>query len=819
MPSIVWPQMDALEPRVLLDATVELFGGVPPVFIANAGQWGDPAMRYVFRGDGAVIGFTDRGPVFELSRRGLPDRVTTGEEAAYLVESTRFSVRFEGARDVTPVGAERAATRFNYFVGDASAWRADVGAYASVVYPNLYDGIDLHAWGRGDGLKYEFHVAAGADGSQIAISYDGVEGLTIDDAGALHVRTACGELIDAAPYIYQVIDGQDVPVAGAFELLDADTVTLAITGDYDPTVELIIDPELVWGAYFGGHKQEWGAGFGVDAAGNVLIGGTAESWQAWAGGGATDPNNANKGEYDAFVLKVTPAGELAWATYLGGTYHDYGRAIAVDAAGNAALAGETYSADFCGGADDGVTNNSPRGGVPAIGETFDAFVAVLDPEGCITWATYCGGADRDSAWAVTFDGEGNVLAAGKTMSADLGGGADNGTANNGYKGGKEDAFVARFTPAGDLAWATYLGGGVLGDTAGGSDNVLGITTDAGGNVLVTGGSTGITEFRGGSNDAVQTDVSGGNAFLAKLTPDGAMAWATFFTGLHGGAGAAVALNAAGDAFVTGSTRGSLQANNAIKGYSDAFVARFTASGTLAWLTHLGGERNEDGRAIVLDSHDAILVAGRTWSASFSGGSNDAVAVNSYKDLRGYYDGFVARLTPSGEMTWAFYIGGADLDEVNGIALDDGGDLILAGTTRSADFRGGFSDTAIDGRYNGFDDIFLVRLAPAGGDADRDGDVDLDDFVILKRNFGTAGAAWDRGDFDGDGTVGLDDFVILKRQFGAPSAAGAADLLLEAASDGPSRRRVRRRVRGEGAEPIFDLLAPTRLSAAPWRARR
>jgi len=96
-----------------------------------------------------------------------------------------------------------------------------------VAYEGLYEGIDLHTWGRRSSLKYEFHVAPGADYTRIAVRYDGIAGLTLTEDGALSVSLGddWGELIDAAPYIHQSIDGEHVEVAGRYELLDEQTYT------------------------------------------------------------------------------------------------------------------------------------------------------------------------------------------------------------------------------------------------------------------------------------------------------------------------------------------------------------------------------------------------------------------------------------------------------------------------------------------------------------------------------------------------------------------------------------------------------------------
>ena len=138
--------------------------------------------------------------------------------------------------------------------GQASACNIPVFRYAlerwsTETYEDLYEGIDLHTFGRRDSLKYEFYVAPGADYRQIEVSYDGIAGLWIDEAGALHVETELGALVDDAPYIFQLIDGQEVEVAGQFSLVDADSYTFEITGAYNPTLELVVDPNLNWSSY------------------------------------------------------------------------------------------------------------------------------------------------------------------------------------------------------------------------------------------------------------------------------------------------------------------------------------------------------------------------------------------------------------------------------------------------------------------------------------------------------------------------------------------------------------------------------------------
>ena len=166
--------------------------------------------------------------------------------------SLAFSAAFPGARVVNPVGREMLDTKVNYCLGaDHGKWRSGVPTFGVVVYEGLYDGIDLHTYGRRSNLKYEFHVAPGADWRKIRIHYDGIAGLSIAENGSLIVDVGYGwgSLQDDAPIIYQEIGGRRVNVPGRFVLVDSRTYSFEITGTADTAAPLVIDPELAWSTY------------------------------------------------------------------------------------------------------------------------------------------------------------------------------------------------------------------------------------------------------------------------------------------------------------------------------------------------------------------------------------------------------------------------------------------------------------------------------------------------------------------------------------------------------------------------------------------
>ena len=286
-----------------------------------------------------------------------------------------------------------------------------------------------------------------------------------------------GELVDDAPRVYQETGGRQIDVPAQFELVDAQSCRFVLTGGYDPTKELVIDPDLAWATYLGGSGNDLGIGIAVDAAGNALVTGQTDS-SDFAG---AIPNSYHGGN-DAFVAKVASDGSLAWTTYLGGSGNDLGIGIGVDGDGNALVTGDTGSSDFAG-----AIPNSYHGGD-------DAFVAKVTSGGSLAWATYVGGNDSDSVVAIAVDRAGNALMMGYTYSTDFRG------ANNLYHGG-EDAFVAKVASDGSLAWATYLGGT-------GYEDFHGIAVDGAGNALMTG-ETDSTDFAG----AIPNSYHGGGTPL------------------------------------------------------------------------------------------------------------------------------------------------------------------------------------------------------------------------------------------------------------------------------------------------------------------
>lgn len=238
---------------------MQMLQGGPAVFIENQGQWPDESVRFALTGGGANVGLTSASLRFQLFKReplpgataGPSPRPAPGREEMkpnFTTKLHEFQARFVGAQRVQPQGVKKSEQVFHFRRGnDRSRWRESVPSWESVRYNGLYAGVDLTVTGRKGGIKYEYHVAPGADWKRIALKYENVAGVKVREDGALELTPAEGwpALVDGAPLIYQEADGARKDVAGRFRMIDAQTVGFEVTGDYDKSKALVIDPELI----------------------------------------------------------------------------------------------------------------------------------------------------------------------------------------------------------------------------------------------------------------------------------------------------------------------------------------------------------------------------------------------------------------------------------------------------------------------------------------------------------------------------------------------------------------------------------------------
>jgi uncharacterized repeat protein (TIGR01451 family) len=357
---------------------------------------------------------------------------------------------------------------------------------------------------------------------------------------------------------------------------------------------------------------------------------------------------------------------------------------------------------------------------------------VLDPA-ILIYAGFIGGLGDDRANGIAIDSAGAAYVTGDTES-DQGSFPETTGAFDRTQNGNTDAFVAKVKPDGTgLVYATFIGGA-------NDDRGLAIALEQGCAPPCAAFITGDTKSNEDSfpvtSGAFQTERQGGtDAFIAKLSDDGAdLLFLTYFGGSGDETGKAIAVDGAGNVFITGETRSTENSSpnpfpTAIGpsltqgggGNLDAFVAKITGAdgGTLEFSGFIGGAGDDRGNAIALDPSCSdpcdVYIAGETQS----GESSFPKTVGPDLTHNGGIDGFVAKVSGDGSgLIYAGYIGGNGTDRANGIAVDSAGKAYVAGETNSAegDFPDGNGFSGLPGAdktQNGGVDAFVVKVADDG----------------------------------------------------------------------------------------------------------
>jgi uncharacterized protein (TIGR03437 family) len=608
--------------------------------------------------------FIARGAGFSF--RLLPGRVE-------MTAGGSVTASLPGASPVRPEGFDSQGVA-NYFRGNSpQQWRTGIPVFAKVRYRSVYPGIDVVFYGRDRTLEYDILAAPGSHPEKVIFHFS--RPVTIDHS---EIQVGLG-FTWRKPRAFQEIDGYQHDVSAAFALHARNSVGLTL-GAYDRALPLTIDPVVTYASYIGTNCSDEVAGVALDPQGGLYVVGTG------CAGLPGTPNLKFTGDADAFVAKFTADGRLAYTSYLGGTGGDHGWGITADPAGNAWVVGDA-SSDF------------PR--TASGGASGTAFIAKLDTTGRLVFSFIDVGTIR----AVTMDKQGNVYTAGQATIS-LYSGWDpfvrkltgNGVQlksrfviSPGHTYGEpptaiavdasgaayicgstssiqfpvtSNAFQKHNVLSEALPWsytgyvakiaadfdsmpmATYLGG------TNQQSECTGIAVGKAGEVWVTGW-TDASDFGSTATTVQPRREVTRQAFTARLSADGSS-----LLSKHTAAGAAyaqaIALDAAGNAYVTGTYRDPsfpVTLNITTPGtpnWHNGFLSMFTPTGNLAWIASFGAMGWESPFAIASDGGENLAIAGMT---EVSPGFLTAdAAVSRYAG--GSFDGFVARINLTKMPNWA-----------------------------------------------------------------------------------------------------------------------------------------------------------------------
>jgi hypothetical protein len=299
--------------------------------------------------------------------------------------------------------------------------------------------------------------------------------------------------------------------------------------------------------------------------------------------------------------------------------------VAVDRAGNAYVGGRTFGT---------LPGQRSVGG-------WDGYLRKYDPSGTEVWTRQFGSGGGEVVSGVTVDDTGAVTVAGATRAALPGQ----------TNAGEHDAFVRRFDADGNELWTSQFGSHE-------DDYAVGVTSGPGGDVVVTGTTTGFETGTGaGSHDV----------FVRRYDSAGGLRWKRQFGSPYDDYGLAVSIDAGDNVFVAGSTGGTLP-GGVSSGLADAFVRKFDARGAEVWLHQFGTPGMDDAEGIAIDPEGNVSVAGRL------NGTVPPQPPNGGPDI------YAAELNPAGEELWLDRFGSDQPDYALGLALDPAGGFYLTGGT-------------------------------------------------------------------------------------------------------------------------------------------
>jgi hypothetical protein len=624
-------------------------------FIRNQGQ-APAAVSYYVRGADRTVYFTPDGLTLSLAvpKPGVEATSAPVRGNPPVAPPVRYAVKLDfvsAEESVPPVGETPQPGVSNFLRGSSQDWTRRAPSFSGLRYQELWHGIDLVYKGTDHGLKYEFRLAPNANPEKIRLAYRGADRVQVGPAGQLQVDTPAGGFTDEAPVAYQEVDGRRVPVPARYEVTQR--------------------PDGAW---------EYGF---------------------------------RLGSYNHSLALIIDPALLIYCGYLGGSAQDLASGVAVDAQGNAYVAGYTYSTETTFPVHPGF-DSTAGGGV-------DAFIAKIRADGSgFDYCTYLGGLGNDTATCIVVDADGRACVGGSTTSTQITFPVIAGPRLT--YGDNGDGWVARLKADGSgLDFCGYIGGIA-------ADQVNGIASDPSGHVFV-GGATDSDEIT--FPVAIGPDLTANgstDAFVARLNANGT---ALDYCGYVGGSGtemaSGVALAPNGDLGIVGETTSTedtfpelvgpdLTRNDTAVVVRDAFVARVAADGTaLNYCGYVGGSNDDTLFGIAFDPFGNAYAAGTTLS------DESSLPVSVGPDLRHSMSGsdaFVIKVNPSGSaLLYCGYIGGTGGDAAYGITVDGAGNAYVVGATQASATSFPVKDGPDLLYRGGFQDGFIARVHAGGASLD------------------------------------------------------------------------------------------------------
>jgi gliding motility-associated-like protein len=690
------------------------------IFKQNKGQWENNILYKVELKNGAIF-FENNVITFNLfdtrdvlrikgDHHKLENYTPTID---YSMNFHAFKMKFENANGaVKTTGSEAIGEYFNYFIGsDKTKWASKVQGFKQVTYSNLYMGVNLEVSSKEQALKYVYEAAAGADVSRLRISFDGTDGLNIDDAGNLIIKTSVGDVMDLKPYAYQMINGKETEVSCTFTL-SGTTVSYSFPKGYDKKLKLFIDPTLVFSTYSGSTVDNFGYSATYDSKGNAFGAGSVfgvgyplvvgHYIMSYVGGSTIFFTSG--GSYpgdDIGITKYSADGtQRIYSTYLGGYGQDLPHSLIANSNDELYMLGTTdcsnypvtsgaYDTTYNGGNDpgvwDGIAAHYKRGS--------DIVISRISVDGSqLLSSTYVGGSGNDGLnyragqpyaspgflrhnyadevrGEIEIDKNNNIYIASCTRSTDFP--RTQGTFQNTFGGGMDACIFKMDASLNTMIWSTTFGGTE-------DDAAYSVSVDGDENLFVAGGT--VSNNFPVTNGVYQNTFGGGtcDGFITHINKNGQTRIASTYFGFGDYDQIYfVDLDKANNVYVLGQVDNSASEYIKNAAYSKVnggqFISKFNeALDTLIWSTSWGrglGVTDISPTAFLVDVCSNIYACG--WGSqgvnNIVGGTGGTIGLdvtpNAYKGTTDGQDFYLLVMKDDASaISYATFMGGGISEE-------------------------------------------------------------------------------------------------------------------------------------------------------------
>ena len=597
-------------------------------FVQNKGQWQE---RITYKGDFATGAFFLEQKGFTVvmhSPTDLQNRAAFMHSSkktnlfnnadTEIVHSHAYQVQFLGASTATILPDKALPTYNNYFIGNNNKnWAANCKIYNALTYKNIYPNIDVRYYSTQGKLKYDFIIKPGGNPAAIALRYDGVDKLSVQNK-ELVINTSVGQARELAPYSYQTnIDGRKDVLT---KYVVKNNVVTFDVANYDPTATLVIDPQLIFVSFTRSTADNFGftATPGIDGtffSGGIVFGtgfpNTTGAYQTTYGGGGIDIG----------IFKFSANGTARmYATYIGGSGVEQPHSIIADAQGNLVIAGMSNSANY-----------PLLTSIPAIGTGVDIIVTKLNAAGnaLIGSAKIGGSADDgvnvgilqknygdDARSEVILDANNNVVLASCTKSTNF---PVVNALQPTFGGGSQDGAILKLSEnLSTLIFCTYYGGS-------GADACFVASISPLTNILLIGGATNSNNLLGDNAGTIAASNAGGvDGFVTQIAANGSAIIKTTYIGTSGeDVVYGIKFDRFGFPYVTGTTTGNWPINNATYNVPNAkqFIAKMQPTlSAYVYSTTFGTNAstpNISPTAFLVDRCENVYVSG--WGGAVNSG--------------------------------------------------------------------------------------------------------------------------------------------------------------------------------------------------------